>query len=94
MFTLVFPKDSAIYKGFENASAKFDHNSKNSCWFALEKDKAIKYGNYVYGFQTSKTMRFINISSSLFKLHFTDQINISNLPVEKHTSVLHVTFSV
>jgi len=80
LFSVTMLKDTVVYKGFENNITKFDHNSKIPCWFALEKVESSKYGTNIVTLKTTKTLKLINISSTLFKSHLVDQLNYFDYP--------------
>lgn len=88
LFTVVFPKDNVIYKGFTHDKTVFDHNSKDPCWFAFEENKARKYGEYVHQYKTTKPLKLLNISSIIFKQHFIDQINMSSIGDDDKEKIL------
>ena len=89
MFALILPKGTVIYKGFKNMNTVFNHNSKEPCWFALRKEQSMKYGDNIQAFKTTTPIKLINISSTLFKSHFTDQINMALIdPIDKENILM------
>ena len=75
LFTLVLPKGTLLYKGFETET-KFDYSFKGPSWFALDRKEAEKYGRHVCSVKLSHKLLLINISSGIFKMHFADMLNM------------------
>jgi len=76
MFCIKMAKGTSLYKGFLNIEDKVDISSDELCWFALDGKEPLKYGNIVRKVKTNKPILLVNITSGLFKSHFSDMLNL------------------
>lgn len=87
LFTIVIPKGTILYKGFNDSSTKFDASSREPCWFAFDREHAQKYGRNVCAVKLTKKLALVNICSGLFKTHFTDMMNLIEDKDEKEQAL-------
>ena len=85
LFTNDLPTGSTLYKGFNTTEEGIPPTEP--CWFTTTENNAKPQGKIVKKFITKKTISLINISSTLFKMHFTDQINM-RFPYDEAKDIL------